>query len=108
MEQDGDLDDLAARFIRLWEESWQQLAQDPDVARHWANLFGALGWPASTAVPVDPDDGAHERDNSTQGGPASAAPAPVDGRERVDQLAERVRELEDRVACLTSQRVRPG
>ena len=108
MDRDSDLDDLAGRFIRLWEESWQQLAQDPEVARHWANLFGALGQsgaaPMATAPPEHPD----EQDSADQDGPAPTAAASLDGGERVDQLADRVRKLEDRVARLARRVDRPS
>ena len=108
MDPDSDLDDLAQRFIRLWEESWQQLAQDPEIARHWTKLFEALGQSGPPPFPTAPQGERHDRDAPAEAGPAPAAAAPVDGGERLDELAERVRRLEQRVARLSRRTRDPG
>lgn len=105
MTHDPHTSDLAARFLRLWEEAWQQTAQDPLIARYWANLFAAI---QGSATPGDVATAPSSRYSYEHGQPiwqtkrtAPPAPAPVDGSDRIDDLARRVAELERSVADLT-------
>lgn len=116
MTHDSHTRDLPARFLRLWEEAWQQTAQDPQIARYWANLFTAI---QGSAVPGDVATAPSSRYSYEHGQPiwqtnrtAPPASAPVDGGDRIDDLARRIAKLERSVAELTDalhgQRKRPS
>ena len=102
MESDANNDDLANRFLRLWEEAWQQMAQDPHVARCWSDLIAAFGrgdlW--THAMPRDSSDDDHAGIHPDRTTPASAAS--VDRGHHVEQLTRRVRDLERQVERLST------
>jgi len=105
-DSDPDTTDLAIRFLRLWEEAWQQVAQDPDIARYWANLFASL---QRSAPPSDIATATASRYSYEHGQPgwqtdrpAPAAASPVDGGDRTAELMRRISELERSVADLTA------
>ena len=109
---DPDSTDLAIRFLRLWEEAWAQVAQDPDIARYWANLFASLQRsvpPSGIATATAPRYSyEHGQPGWQTDRPAPAAPPPVDGGDRTAELLRRISELERSVAELTAAVYGPG
>lgn len=104
MSRTPDSSELAARFLRLWEESWQQIAQDPQVASLWTDLFAtlqrsvAVGDVATTGA--TPYSYEHVQRGRQTNRSAPAAASPVDGGDRIGELERRVAELERAVAAL--------
>ncbi len=92
---DGDSpDDLARRFLDLWQEHWTATLTDPETLRGWAALLdpghisramaGLGGWAS--------DDAASR--------PPAAAAASGRGGGKPDERDRRIAALEDRVARL--------
>ena len=109
MEWPEDLDSLAEDWIALWQSEIAGLAADPELAEQWA-AWAALGaaWmrAATTMAPraPRPDDGPAPPPGPP---PAAAAPGPGgaaghgrDDKPARDAMADRLAELERRLADL--------
>lgn len=113
------MNDLAKRYLDLWQEHLAQTASDPETMEALGRIIESLSaWapgPGSLpGVPIPggpyawgprPDHGtetATERSRS-ENGPQAAAAAPDDGDGASDFLNRRIARLEDRIAELESQ-----
>jgi hypothetical protein len=86
-----DLATLAKRFIDLWQDQMTALAGDPELADNIARFLGAM----PSGMPFWPHS--HEAGQAR----AQAAAAAFDERHRgVDELASRLRDVEERLARL--------
>ena len=108
-ERDPDQPDLAAlakRFMDLWQEQTSALAADPELAESIGRFLAAL----PPGMPFWPGLGSGAGKTSAPGRTPSAA-APSDGGGRgLDELASRLRHVEERLARLEAGtgRKRPG
>ena len=114
-----DLEDLARRYVDLWQDQMTALAADPAFAESMQKVMAALGvaasglpaawaaWPAAlcslmAAARPDVERGqqSHDRKPAAAPGAAPAAAAP-DGRGAdLGILTERLAALEQRIAAL--------
>ncbi len=113
MSETADLDQLAERFVDLWQDQMGAMAGDPELARLMRRMLGlwGLGGGSFAAAPfaVAPDAGApagrsHEtgrNGNAAQAPGAEAArPAPGDAGAVLVELVRRLGALEERLARL--------
>ncbi|BBK39362.1 hypothetical protein STAQ_44400 [Allostella sp. ATCC 35155] len=106
-----DTDELARRFVTLWQEQMLAVAADPAVAEtaaRWLTLFAA---PPFAGVPFagfgTPSPAPHH-DAATPPGPPPAAGAHDAGRHDLEQLARRMAALEERIAGLEAAQRGPA
>jgi hypothetical protein len=114
-----DLEDLARRYVDLWQDQMTALAADPAFAESVQKVMAALGvaasglpaawsaWPAAlgsvmAAARPDVERGheTHGRKPAAAPGPAPAATAPDGGGADLGVLTERLAALEQRIAAL--------
>jgi len=120
MSEPADLDDLARRYLDLWQDQMSALAADEDFARLMQRIMGGMGmtaaagpaaWPALMAAMragargERAGDGDERHATGTDGprapaGAAAPAPASDGGGPGLDRLARRVAALEKRLAAL--------
>jgi len=128
MSEQADLDELARRYLDLWQDQITALAADEDFARDMARLMGAMGlggpaaltaWSQELAAmgPAFPTkakrDGAKGDGHSEQrrgetdaasgraaAGSPAVAPAPPGGITGLDDIARRLGALEERISAL--------
>ncbi|HSR71393.1 MAG TPA: hypothetical protein VLL72_03330 [Kiloniellales bacterium] len=132
MSEPADLDELARRYLDLWQDQMSALATDEDFARMLQQLMTSMGlaaatspaalaaWPAMMAgltpgSPAEPNADGQSRDRSetrtrdggrdggarpSASGAAAAAASSDGGLARLDELAERLAGLEQRLAAL--------
>ena len=116
MSDTPDLENLARRFLDLWQDQLAAMASDPEAAESLNRLM-ALAGPAratfATAYgqnrPGGPPahDGRAQTDSAPETAPApgteAAAPAPGDGDGNVDEFLRRLGDVEKRLAELESR-----
>jgi hypothetical protein len=117
MAEPPDIDELARRYLDLWQDQWSAMMTDPNTAEAMtrffelmreqmpgaASPFGAFA-PGAKKEREDDDPGASAA--GQRPGPAGAAPpgaAPDGGAERVDELNRRLAAVEERLARLEAQ-----
>jgi hypothetical protein len=112
------LDDLAKRYLDLWQDQMTAMAADPETARLmgrtlqlWAGA-GPAGWQAIWQAAADGlkgrqgtafDHGAFASFFPQTPGPAPAGPASGHGGGDVAELRRRLAELETRIAGLAQE-----
>lgn len=123
MADETDLDELARRYLDLWQDQMSALASDPEAAEAMTRLMTAAGangsatWPAfvpgfgpagagrdGEASEKDPDGAATDQaeGSAASSGAAAAAASSSHGGADLDRLASRLAELEERVRALES------
>jgi hypothetical protein len=93
-EREGDRPDLATlakRFLDLWQDQMTALAGDPELADNIARFLKAM--PSGTPFWPPPHEAGQAR-------PEAATAASDERRRGVDQLASRLRDVEERLARL--------
>jgi hypothetical protein len=129
MSDNPDIDELAERYLDLWQDQLSALADDPDFAETMTRLMGSsaaampgaaawAAWPAALAGLVpgaageragdgkDEEQAAGKAGSGPGAAPAgaqTAAAAPGAGGADLVELARRLAALEDRVAALESR-----
>ena len=119
MAEPPDMNELAKRYLDLWQEHLTLTASDPETMDALGRIIDSLSaWAPGPGglpgVPVPggpfawgstPEHGTRtaEPSTETQTGPAAAASASDDGDGGADFLNRRVARLEDRIAELESQ-----
>ena len=109
MSKAPDLEELARRYLELWQNQFASMAADPEFAESMGRMFslmgaGASGSPfdaATTPKPTSPEP-------SSPVGAETAAAASRGGRDDVARLARRVAELEKRLGALEGRVGKPG
>ncbi len=116
MSDTPDLENLARRFLDLWQDQLAAMASDPEAAESLNRLM-ALAGPAGAAFATaygqtkpgesPTHDGRAQTDTAPEAAPGAktAAPAPGDGDDNMDELLRRLGDVERRLAELES---RPG
>jgi hypothetical protein len=127
MSDKADLDELARRYLDLWQDQMSALAADKDFTEALQKLMTNMGlaatagpdawsaWPAMMAG-LNPaafaeksghgqsGDRAGGRDGGSPGGSPAGAPSPAHasdgGLARLDEFARRLAALEERIATL--------
>jgi hypothetical protein len=100
MAEPPDLEDLARRYLDLWQQQMTQIAADPELAETVRRLFGPWlggGWPPATYARTDGE----RTDGATSRSASDRAPS----RDRGDELelvARRLADVEKRLAALES------
>jgi len=117
MTERTDLDELARRYLDLWQDQMTALAGDEEFAETMRRLMTTMGlattaapefwraWPATMAgMPAAGQTQGASDDQSraagTAAGTAAPAAAPDGGESGLDQLARRLGALEERIAAL--------
>jgi uncharacterized protein YhaN len=115
MSERADLDELARRYLDLWQDQMTALAGDKEFAETLQRLMTTMGlaagaapefwraWPAMMAGLQPPQHGNRVSDEESRErapGPASPAAASDGGESGLDQLARRLAALEERIAAL--------
>jgi uncharacterized protein YhaN len=123
MAERADLDELARRYLDLWQDQMTALAGDEEFAETMRRLMTTMGlattaapefwraWPATMAgLQAAGQTQGTSDDQSREAGPGAAAGTPAgtaapaaasDGGESgLDQLARRLAALEERIAAL--------
>ena len=120
MAESADLDQLAERFVDLWQDQMGAMAGDPELSRLMRRMLGLWGLGSGPlaaspfAVAPDPGPGSHEAgrngDAAAPAGAAPARPAPGDAGAVLVELVRRLGALEERLARLEagSKESRPG
>lgn len=127
MAEPPEFEDLARRYLDLWQEQWSAMAADPEAAQAMARLYGMMGQQMAAAAPMAEaflsalpallgpfaTVGQHAHDAAKPAaaanpessvGTAPAGTAPGGGAGDVAELAERVAALEKRLAKLEAKR----
>ena len=116
MSDTPDLENLARRFLDLWQDQLAAMASDPEAAESLNRLM-ALEGPAGAAFATaygqirpgesPAHDGRAQTDSAPEAAPGTkaTAPAPGDGDGHMDELLRRLGDVEKRLADLES---RPG
>ncbi|GAB4357710.1 MAG: hypothetical protein Kow00114_09470 [Kiloniellaceae bacterium] len=128
-DQLADLEELARRYVDLWQDQMTSLASDPEFAESLQKVMATMGvaagglpalwaaWPAAMGTvmaaartgqesgrEIHGEPAGGKRDNGGSGaaaaGPAAAAAAPDGGGADLGVLQERLAALEQRVASL--------
>ena len=109
-----DPQELASRYLDLWQQHLTQAATDPDIAaameRFWQNLSGAVvpgisGWPTITTNAGESNDepkGSEATSSFTSGATPNPA-SPSVGSHDLGQLLDRMALLEKRLDALESK-----
>jgi uncharacterized protein YhaN len=115
MSERADLDELARRYLDLWQDQMSALAGDEEFAETLQRLMTTMGlaagaapefwraWPAVMAGLKPAQHGNRVSDEQSRegaAGPASPAAASDGGEPGLDRLARRLAALEKRVAAL--------
>jgi hypothetical protein len=119
MSEQADLDELARRYLDLWQDQMTALAGDPDFAEALQQLMTAMSIPGGAPGPAVPEfwrawpammtgqqpgqQTEVSADDGTGGvapGSPAAATAPDGGGPDLDFLTRRLATLEDRIAAL--------
>lgn len=93
-----EMDDLARRWLELWQDQWAAMAGDPATAEAASRLFALMGQGASALMPfmlmarASADDG-----SKFPAWPTTAAPASDAGGAALADLARRLDRLEARL-----------
>jgi len=103
-----DLNDLAKRYLDLWQAQVNTMAGDADAAKTMADTMammsaGAQSFSQAFAEAAQKQSGARQNDH---GSPAPAAPAGAahgDPGARLDEFAERLAAVEERLARMESE-----
>lgn len=106
MSDPPDLDDLARRYLDLWQDQLSALADDDEVAEVMARTLELMTTGAAALARnarADADDRAHPEEG-TQAAPPARGGADPD----LAELAGRVGALEERIAALEAGTGRPG
>jgi hypothetical protein len=86
---DQNPDELARRWLALWQDHWAQSLASPETAELMARLFQGF---------------AHDAQRAAEGGAAALAAASAVGSGSLVECERRIAELERRVAELESER----
>jgi hypothetical protein len=117
MAEPPDYQDLARRYVALWQDQLLAAASDPALAENLARLLTFAGgftpWSqvarARTATPgADVCDHDSEAATTEAAGTAAAAAAPHERGDALDRLARRIAALEERLAVLEAGTRRAG
>jgi len=118
MPEPPELDDLARRFLDLWQQQLSAWATDPELARQMGSFmaFATASMPKApfrpgAIAPGGTGDGPaapEAADGAPQGGAAPARAAPRGGGVDLDKLAQRLAALERRLARMESGARRTG
>jgi hypothetical protein len=102
-------EELARRYLDLWQEHYAELLSDPRWAEDAARLVEAAGtlFPAFMMAPFMGAGMRPGGDGGTASGTAAAGAASGAGGVELARLARRVAELERRLAELEAQKPRP-
>ena len=112
MSETANLDQLAERFVDLWQDQMTAMAGDPELARLMRRMLGLWGLGPSpfggTPFDVAPepaargtaDDAGANGQAGAAVGAAAARPAPGDARAVFVELGRRLDALEERLARL--------
>ena len=112
MAEKTDLDDLAKRYLDLWQEQLNDLSQDKEVAEAVAKSIELMNGSAATFARMAEqniknfgglgDDAANRSLVATKSGTAPDGAASGNADDVVGELTRRIGELEQRVAELES------
>jgi hypothetical protein len=95
MAEPPDLEDLARRYLDLWQQQMTQAAADPELAETIRRLFGPWWGAAAAGFP------AQETSSATSGTAPARAPS-RDRGDQLDDLARRLADVEKRLAAVES------
>jgi hypothetical protein len=111
--RDRDLDDLARRFLALWQQQLAAMATDPALAEGMGRMFANFGQVgrlfAEASAAMEPSrDGTSEAEADTSASgrtrrSAAAAAAPGDGGMALDELQRRLADVERRLAAVEAR-----
>ena len=122
MSETADIDQLAERFVDLWQDQMAAMAGDPELARLMRRMLGLWGLgpspfagtafdvapePTASGAPGEADADGHA---GKAAGAAAARPASGDARALFVELGRRLDALEERLARLEAggKSRRPG
>lgn len=126
MTDQPDFADLARQYLDLWEDQLAAMAADPDLAEQSARFFETMTRLGGAANPMmaanlatlmeqmagtgsPTTDGTNgSSSQNTQAGAATAAAAPTDRDERLDEFARRLADVEKRLDGLETGSGRKG
>lgn len=100
----GEFDQMARRYLDLWQNQLAGLAADPALTEQIARLFAAANAQVASALQAA-QSGAHAAasPSSVATGTAPAAPASRHGADELGELRERMAALEARIAGLEAR-----
>jgi hypothetical protein len=105
MTQAPDLDQLARRYLDLWQQHLGDLAADGEVADSLAKTIELMSGSAAAFAKMA-QQGAlqpgENNDGEQPSGTTSTGPAPGHSDDDLDKLTDRIEELERRIAELES------
>jgi hypothetical protein len=101
----GEFDQLARRYLDLWQSQLSGLTADPALTEQIARLFAAANAQVASVIQAA-QAGSHAatRTPSAASGTAPAAAPSGHGADDLDELRKRVAALEARIARLESRR----
>lgn len=110
MAEPPEIDELAKRYLDLWQEHLSGMAADPEWGAAMTRLFAAFVSPAMGpgAMPpgINPEPGetGHGASEIVTKRTATAADAPADSGDELHELQRRVAVLEERIAQLEGRK----
>ncbi|MBC8268752.1 MAG: hypothetical protein H8E36_08390 [Rhodospirillaceae bacterium] len=108
MAQTPDIDELARRYLDLWQRHLGDLAADDELAATLAKTMELMNGSATAfanmaqQTATQPGETDHGGGQKKPSGSASPGPAPGHSDDDLDKLAGRIEELERRIAELES------
>jgi hypothetical protein len=119
MSDEPNFADLARQYLDLWEDQLTAMAADPDIAKQSAQFFEAMTHFGKVANPllaanftefVQRTQTGNRNDANAPSADGTTAPAPASGDsdERMDQLAQRLADIERRLGELETGAGRKG
>jgi hypothetical protein len=105
----GAFDQLARRYLDLWQSQLSGLASDQALAEQIARLFALANAQVASAIEAAQAASHGSAASTTAAAPGTAAAAPASGHgvDDVGELRERVAALEERITEL-ERRLRPA
>ncbi len=99
MAETPEIDELAKRYLDLWQEHLSGMAADPEWSASMTRLFAAFLSPVKEGEPADAVGGGSTITGSETGTTPSVDPS-VDGGADLRELQRRIAALEERFAKL--------
>tara|TARA_B100000676_G_C18010649_1_gene806468 strand:+ start:442 stop:756 length:315 start_codon:yes stop_codon:yes gene_type:complete len=99
MAETPEIDELAKRYLDLWQEHLSGMAADSEWSVSMTRLFAAFLSPVKEGEPADAVGGRSENTGSETGTTPSVGPS-ADGGADLRELQRRIAALEERLAKL--------